>query len=320
MKVSNPTSGYVPKGNYHDAEMSASDKSKIDALQNQYDYYKSIGDKNGMNQAHAAAQSIREQYGYSGGGDGSMYLPIQMEEDTIPKVGLPSYQAQIGMTNNVYDAAQKAALAALEKAYNQSRLEAENAMAKIPGIYQQQANAVAAEAERQRAAQQEMAAYSGMNAGNGSQVSLAMSNQLQNNLGNLRTAEANATTEAQQQMTALYVKYQDSIAEAIANNEYSRAAALLSEYQKAAQSMVDVAQNQAALDMDVADFNRTTHNTNYEKQLKLAQTLAQFGDFTGYQALGMSEDQVNRLRKAWMIENPNTAYYLGYGTYPTMIK
>ena len=139
---------------------------------------------------------------------------------------------------------------------------------------------------------------------------LAFSTQLQNDLGSLRTAEANAISEAQLQLTKLYTSYQNSIAEAVANNEYERAAALLAEYKAAAQSVVDTAQNQAALDMDVADFNRTTNQNDYNKLLERAEALAQFGDFSGYLALGFSQDQVNNMRKTWLAANPKIAAYL----------
>ena len=88
------------------------------------------------------------------------------------------------------------------------------------------------------------------------------------------------------------------------------AAALLAEYKAAAQSVVDTAQNQAALDMDVADFNRTTNQNDYNKLLERAEALAQFGDFSGYLALGFSQDQVNNMRKTWLAANPKIAAYL----------
>lgn len=206
--------------------------------------------------------------------------------------------------NNLYDSAKNQALAALESAYNQSRLELEAQREKIPGLYQQQANALAADAERQRQQYNEYAAYNGQNAGSGSQAALAMANQYQNNLGTLRTAEANAMADAEQQITALYVEYQGAIAEAIANAEYERAAALLAEYQAKAQSIVSVSQQQAALDMDIANFNKDTNNRTYQQQLALAETLAKYGDFSGYKALGYTDEQINNMRKNWSTLNP----------------
>lgn len=307
---SGSTAPYVPQGTYNDQGMSAADLAKIQALKDQWEKANAIGDEAGKQTAHAAAQAIRSQYGYSGGTDGSMYLPIEMPEDTVPKVGLPSYTPQVDQTNAVYDAAKEAAIAALKDAYDQSRLDIEHTIAGIPQTYQNQRNAVAAQSERDRLRFNEYANAYGLNSGTGGQAALAFSTQLQNDLGSLRTAEANAISEAQLQLTKLYTSYQNSIAEAVANNEYERAAALLAEYKAAAQSLVETAQNQAALDLDVAGFNKDTNQNNYNKLLDKAEALAQFGDFSGYLALGLSQDQVNNMRKTWLAANPEIAAYL----------
>lgn len=75
---------YVPQGTYNDQGLSASDQAKIQALKDQYDLAKASGDTAKMQAAHSGAQAIRSGYGYSGGGDGSMYLPIDMPKDTLP--------------------------------------------------------------------------------------------------------------------------------------------------------------------------------------------------------------------------------------------
>ena len=254
-----------------------------------------------------------------------MYLPIELPEGHLPNVGLPnvtlpSYEAQIDPTNDVYDAALDAAIAGLQNAYDQSRLEIEHAMSGIPQQYQDQRNAVAAQSERDRLRWNEYAAATGLGSGVNGQASLAFSTQLQNDLGSLRRGEADAIADMQLQLNQLEVSYQNSIAEAIANNEYERAAALLEEYRQQAQSVVDTAQlqaqldtdrwlNQAYLDQDIADFNQNADQQNYQELLDRAETLAAFGNFSGYLALGYSQDQVEQMRKAWAAMNPNLAAY-----------
>lgn len=308
---SGPYGSYNSIGSYHDANLSAEDDSKIKSLQELYEYYQAIGDKDGMDKVHTNAEAIRAGYGYSGGSDGSQYLPLEQEEDTLAKIGLPTYTAQTEAVENVYEAAKSKALAALQSSYDKSRLELENTMKEIPGTYQSQANQIAAEALKQQQSFNENAAYSGMNVGNGSQAALAMSNQLQSNMSTLRTNEANAITKVQQQLSSLYIEYQNSIAEAIANNEYEKAAALLSEYQKAAESLVSVAKDQANLNVDIADFNRDTHQYNQEMTLQKAQDMAKYGDFSGYLQLGYSSDQVNNMKRGWLALNPEAAIYMG---------
>lgn len=314
---------YIPMGTWNDQGLSESDKAKIESLQAAWEQANMRGDEALKQQLHAAAQAIREKYGYSGGGDGSMYLPIELPEGHLPNVGLPnvtlpSYEAQIDPTNDVYDAALDAAIAGLQNAYDQSRLEIEHAMSGIPQQYQDQRNAVAAQSERDRLRWNEYAAATGLGSGVNGQASLAFSTQLQNDLGSLRRGEADAIADMQLQLNQLEVSYQNSIAEAIANNEYERAAALLEEYRQQAQSVVDTAQlqaqldtdrwlNQAYLDQDIADFNQNADQQNYQELLDRAETLAAFGNFSGYLALGYSQDQVEQMRKAWAAMNPNLA-------------
>lgn len=315
---------YIPMGTWMDQGLSESDKAKIESLQAAWEQANYRGDQAMKDQLHAAAQAIREKYGYSGGSDGSMYLPIELPEGNIPNTGLPSvtlptYEAQIDSTNSVYDAALNAAIAGLKDAYDQSRLEIEHTMEGIPQQYQDQRNAVAAQSERDRLRWNEYANATGLGSGVNGQASLAFSTQLQNDLGSLRRGEADALSELQLQLTQLETGYQNAISEAIANNEYERAAALLEEYRAQAQSVVDVAQmqaqldtdrylNQAYLDQDTAGFNNDENYRNYQKLLERAETLAAFGDFSGYLSLGFSQDQVNQMKKTWQAMNPNIAW------------
>ena len=315
---------YIPLGTWNDQGLSESDKAKIESIQAAWEQANMRGDEALKQQLHAAAQSIREKYGYSGGGDGSQYLPIELPEGNIPSVGLPSvtlptYEAQVGATNDVYDAAMDKVLAQLESSYNQSKMEAEYAMSKIPEYYRDQKNQAAAQSEIQRRQWNEYALANGLGTGTAAQARLNFSNTLQNILGALGKEQANALADAQFELTKLHTAYQDSIAEAVANNEYERAAALLEEYRAQAQSIVSVAQQQAQLDTDrwlnqayldneIAGFNNDENYRNYQKLLERAETLAAFGDFSGYLSLGYSQDQVNQMKKTWQAMNPNISW------------
>ncbi len=67
-------SGYSPNGAYFDAGLPAEAQARIKELQAQYQAAVAAGDTATANAAHAAAEAIRSQYGYSGGIDGSEYL------------------------------------------------------------------------------------------------------------------------------------------------------------------------------------------------------------------------------------------------------
>ena len=157
----------------------------------------------------------------------------------------------------------------------------------------------------------EYAAASGLNSGTGGQAMLAFSNQLQNDLNDLYLGEANALTEAQNQITLLTMDYQNAIAEAVANNEYERAAALLQEFQMQAQSVVETAKAQASLNLQTAQQNLSAKNSEYDRLSANAETLAKFGDFSGYLALGYSNDQIEQMKAVWKAANPDIAWALG---------
>lgn len=236
---------------------------------------------------------------------------------------LPTYKAQEEKVNQTYDAKQDSTLAALETAYNQNMMDANATLEKIPGTYRKQKNSAEAEYEKQRKAFAEYAANSGVSSGAGSQAQLAYSNQLQGDLNDIGVAQANATADAQLQISKLKQGYQDSVAEAVKQNDYERAAALLGEYQKQAQSIVDVAQAQAdeyyrawqsqlANKQYLAEWERTADAEAYDRALEQAETLAAYGDFSGYGALGYTADQIANMQALWAAANtPSYSYSSG---------
>lgn len=299
---------YQAKGTYNDQSLNPNDQTIIQALKQQYDASKAAGDTAGMNKAHADAEAIRGQYGYSGGGDGSMYVGLDRPQNSVPQTTLPTYQPQTEPVNGMMDAALESTKAALKNSYDTSKLEAEQAMAKIPGVYQAQRNATSANAEKERLAFQEYAAATGLNSGAGGQAMLALSNQLQSDLNQLNLGEANAVAEAQNQITVLTLEYQNAMAQAVADNEYQRAAALLEEFRTKAQSVVDTAKLQASLNLETAVHNQNMADSAYSKKLDYAESLAQFGNFSGYKALGYSDDLIAQMTAVWKAANPDLAY------------
>lgn len=79
-----PSSGYVAKGTYNDADVTADDKAKLAALGAQYNAAVASGNTADAYSAHAAAEAIRSGYNYSGGNDGSQYLGAQQTNTVTP--------------------------------------------------------------------------------------------------------------------------------------------------------------------------------------------------------------------------------------------
>lgn len=278
---------YTPVGTYNDANISASDKALIDSYKAAYESAKAAGDTQGMANAHAAAESVREQYMYSGGGDGSEYIPLKKQETggyTAPE--LPSATSQESYINDLYDAQREAALAALKSAYDQNILAVDAMAEKIPGIYDETRNQAAANAEINKANLNESFAASGMNTGAGSQVKLSQGNTAQAAMNAINLAQAAALKDVEQQRLSIKTQYQNDIALAIANGDLERASALYKEAVRVDESIVQTALNQAQLNLQAYTTNQSVANADREYQMNLAKLFATAGDYSGLESLG----------------------------------
>lgn len=196
-------------------------------------------------------------------------------------VGANSTADRVNAINTMYDAQQQARLNELQNAYDLSRSDMQAAADQINPNFQRQANDLAVQYERNRRNFNEGAILNGINTGAGAQADLARASEYQRDFGNLRTAQANQMAEAERQMANLTASYQTNIQTALANNDYQRAAALLDEY-----------------------------NNGYERDLKNAQILAEFGDFSGYAGL-YGREQADNMFAIWASQNPDLAYLSG---------
>ncbi len=185
--------------------------------------------------------------------------------------------------NSMYDAQKQSQLAGLESAYNQNLSNAQAARDALPEQYQARANDLAVQYERNRRNLNQQAAASGLNTGAGSQMQLALGSNFQRDYGGIRKAEQQAVNEADRGIRDLQSAYQSSVQQAVADNDYQRAQALLSEYKN-----------------------------QYQNALNQAQTLASYGDFSAYLNVpGYSQEQVDAMRNAWIAGNPDMAYRTG---------
>lgn len=190
--------------------------------------------------------------------------------------------ARTDAINQMYEAQRKAREEELKAAYDRSMSDYQAARDKIAPEYQKQANDLSVQYERNRQNFNNQAAATGINSGTASQAALARNGEYQRDFGNLRTAEANATAEADRKMANLTAEYQTNIRAALADNDYKKAAALLDEY-----------------------------NNGYQRDLKNAQILAEFGDFSAFANL-YGADQAKNMEAVWRAQNPELAASLDY--------
>lgn len=189
--------------------------------------------------------------------------------------------ARMDAINQMYDAQRAAREAELKNAYDQSMSAYQEAQGKIAPEYQQKANDLGVQYERQRHNFWNQAAASGINTGVSAQESLARGGEYQRDFGNLRTSEAEQQAAVERQMADRKAQYQNDVAAALAESDYQRAGALLDEY-----------------------------NNGYSRDLENAKLLASYGDFTFFENL-YGKDQANNMFLLWASQNPDLARNTG---------
>lgn len=141
-----------------------------------------------------------------------------------------------------------------QNAFNQAYQTQQNANGKIDETYQQSAQDISNQYAIYRQNMGMNIANQGLNTGLGSQMQLSLYNSRNQSLAQNSVAHAQAVQAGEQALANLELQYRTAIAEAIGNNDLSLAQSLYEEIQN--------------------DENR---------KLVIAQTMAQYGDYSGYQ-------------------------------------
>ena len=251
---------------------------------------------------------------FTGAGNGqSAALPTTVGTGTggtagsLSGYGINDYSDYIEAMNRYQ---QEAALAELRAAYEKNLAGLDRTQASIAPQYASARNQAAAQAAIQQQAFNEYAAANGLNTGVGGQAQLAFGNALQNDLSGINTAEANSMADLELQRSQAEIDYNNAIAQAQAEGNYQLVQQLYQEkvrVDEAYREMIvwqaeqDLARQQMAISQNQwqQSFDASQNQYAQEQALQTAATLAQLGDFSGYKALGYSDDQIAAM----------TAYY-----------
>lgn len=140
---------------------------------------------------------------------------------------------------------------------------------------------LATQANRTKGRMDSYADVRNLNRQPGSQQALSLGLGASTASGRLAQQQQMALKESQRQQELLKTDYQNQVAKAVAENDYKRAAALLDDY--------------------------NNQNTWLDKN---AETMASFGNFTGYEQL-YGPDQARAMQWFWIGSNPELAYNTG---------
>lgn len=183
--------------------------------------------------------------------------------------------------NNLYDKQAQAQAASLKADYDKNLSDRQAALGQISPQYQNQANNLAANYERQRRNANMGAMTSGLGSGTALQQQTSLSNRWLQNYGDLRAEEAGKINEANQGIADLKTAYNNAVTKARTDADIKRDQALINAYN----------QNQNWYDQQAAN-------------------LANYGNFDAYKQL-YGEAQANNMRNTWISQNPDVALRSG---------
>lgn len=227
------------------------------------------GNQAAMDAAHAMAESIRAQYGYSGGEDGSEYIVVQKEPAQTRVSRSSSGYDLSGYLRQQKAAETEAALASLRGAYQKSIAGYDRVKDSLSDQYEAAKNRAAAQAALARKAFAEQAGASGLNSGTAGQAALARSSTLRRDLAGLDSDRAGKLADLDVERSKLQADYEAAIAKAKAEGDASLASALYQELVRVQEMQREDEQRQIALDQAAEElaYSREQNDKKWVYQL-----------------------------------------------------
>lgn len=262
--------------------------------------------------ANNLQEGTRRGYGYSGGADGSQYIPVETPQKYQPAQTF-SYQSAPTYVNKYQDLIDELSGRILKQ--DPFSYDAES-----DPLYQQYRRSYTRGGER--AMQDAMGQLAARTGGLASSYAGSVAQQTYDGY---MSALAGRIPELQQ---LAYEMYQDEgdrqrlnlqMISALEQGDYARYQDLLSQYntdrsfsygqyrdQIADSRYADETAYNRGVYADERDYNRGIYadEADYDRKLKRAKLLAEAGDFSGYQALGYTGEEIQRLQAAYMRQHP----------------
>ena len=186
-----------------------------------------------------------------------------------------------GKINNLYDKQAETQAAGLKADYDRNMSDVQAAADKIGPQFQDQANTLAGQFERQRRNANLSGMVSGLGSGAGQQQQNAMRNQFVSQYGALRGQEAGAINDINQKKANLTTAYNNALVGERAETDAKRDQELIKNY----------------------DANRNWYETQ-------AQNATNYGQFGNLQDI-YGQAQANQMRNTWIAQNPDVAFRSG---------
>lgn len=220
---------YTAIGTFNDAILSDEDKLKIANFKKAYS---TATNQQQKDDAHAGAEAIRANYGYSGGGDGTQYIkleqqPKEQQQIIDPMAQFTTYQ------NQLKEQQKQAAIASLSKTYNDTISSLNSEKSAIQPAYYNKKNQASSQSQLGAINFAEYLANRGLtSSGSAAQGEINRTTQLQNDINNLNQQEQQAYDDIARRTTQAQQAYNSDLANANAGIEADALKNMMSEWQR----------------------------------------------------------------------------------------
>ncbi len=291
---------YKPLGAYNDAGLNGAAADVVSQAKEMWNKGYSLGDQSMMDFAHQMAENERAKSGYSGGADGSDYIKLQQSYgsggfsyDTAPTYA-DKYQSQIDdLLNQILN-----------------REDFSYDVTKDP-LYAQYAQQY--QTEGQRSMRDTMGQIASRTGGMASSYGTTAAQQA----GDYYASQlANKVPELYQLAYGMYLDDKESqvedlgLLQSMSDTQYGRFRDTMSDWRNDRDFAYGVYRDEIGdkqwkqqfdygASQDSIANDRYAAEYQYQQALDQAETLAKYGDFSGYKALGYTDTQIAAMQKSY---------------------
>lgn len=273
--VNSRSGGSTNRADYGGSSYDQQNLSNTD-LQNAA-YYRSLAESGAISwdRANSLVNNLRASYGYTGGADGSAYLPVSgaagsgAAYNTTPSISSTRQTSYENLIRQQKAAELEASLANLKNAYEQNMNGYRTQAGLLPQTYETARNAAATQNAIAGRDFDERAIAMGLSSGARGQAQLSRSAAYQSALSGIGQQQANAQSALALDMANEEANYNNTVANAKAQNSAALSDALYKEYiRQTEEQQAEIQRQQAYL-------------------TQLAETAAGYGDYSFLNQLGI---------------------------------
>ena len=243
-------------GTNGDSKLSSEDQAKLQAAKDSYAQAQAKGDTAAMQQAHEAAETIRAAYGFSGGSDGSYYIPLNANSSSENSKVNPYADYKIDNIMNQYGVSDDLVKSMYEKQIDNAKTMAKYQEQKVDKQYDASAREGYVNYMTNKKNLPQQLASQGLTGGMTESSNLQLDTAYQQSLNELNVARNNAKQEIDA-----------ALAEAINTGNIDMISALINNKNNALNTYLSLYNNQVGYNQWSQEFNENKNNNAFNRDM-----------------------------------------------------